>query len=287
MREEIGFDLRGDYAAANREDMTVDFRWESFTPENHDMWRFLFKRIMPELEHRACREYLDGVRALDFAGENGIPNYDRISERLTKRTGWRLVTVPGLLPADVFFTHLSKRQFPVTTFIRTPEEIDYLQEPDIFHDMFGHVPMLANPVFADYFHSFGEGALKAMKYGYLPYLETLYWFTVEFGLINTPEGRRIYGSGITSSLGESTFCLGPEPAHVAFEVERVMRQQYRIDTYQHHYFVIDSFEQLLEASKPDFLPHYQAVEAAGPVGVTQLLPTDTLLQPGTARQAGV
>jgi len=278
MREEIGFDLRGDYAGADATDMTVDFKWESFTPEHHAMWRFLFARIMPELKDRACREYLDGIEALDFAGENGIPNYDRISARLMKRTGWKLVTVPGLLPADIFFTHLSKRQFPVTTFIRKPEEIDYLQEPDIFHDMFGHVPMLANKTFADYFHSFGEGALKAMKTGHLPYLETLYWFTVEFGLINTPQGRRIYGSGITSSLSESKFALSDQPAHVAFEPKRVMRQKYRIDTFQHHYFVIDSFEQLLEISKPDFLPYYQEISQLPAVAVEELLPTDTMVQ---------
>lgn len=285
MREEIGFELRGDYAASGREDMTVDFRWESFTPEHHDMWRFLFKRIMPELEQRACKEYLQGVKALDFAGENGIPNYDRISDRLQKLTGWRLVTVPGYLPAEVFYKHLSNKQFPVTTFIRKPEEIDYLQEPDIFHDMFGHVPMLAHPVFAEYFHSVGKGAMKAHEHGYLGYIDTLYWFTVEFGLINTPEGRRIYGSGITSSMGESKFCLSPEPAHVAFDVKRVMRQKYRIDTFQHHYFVIDSFEQLIEESKPDFLPYYQEISAQEPVGVTELLPTDTLLQPGTTSRA--
>lgn len=285
MREEIGFELRGDYAASGRDDMTVDFKWESFTPDHHAMWRFLFDRIMPELQDRVCQEYLDGVATLDFAGENGIPNYDRISRKLTERTGWKLVTVPGYLPAEVFYTHLSKRQFPVTTFIRKPEEVDYLQEPDIFHDMFGHVPMLAHPVFADYFHSFGLGAVKAMEHGYLPMLDTLYWFTVEFGLINTPKGRRIYGAGITSSLGETRYCLSEKPAHVKLDVKRVMRQKYRIDTFQHHYFAIDSFEQLLEASKPDFLPYYREVEAAGPVEVTELLPTDTLLQPGSSEQA--
>jgi len=282
MREEIGFELRGDYTDMNAEDMTVNFKWEQFTEENHEMWRFLFKRLLPELKDRACDEYMQGIEALDFAGENGIPNYDRISDRLQKLSGWRLVTVPGLLPADVFFQHLAKRQFPVTTFIRKPEEIDYLQEPDIFHDMFGHVPMIAHPVFADYFHAFGEGAMKALKHGYLPYLETLYWFTIEFGLINTPKGRRIYGAGISSSLGEVKYSLSNKPTHVAYDVKRIMRQKYRIDTFQHHYFVIDSFEQLLESTRPDFLPYYQEVSAQPPVAVEDILPEDQLFQRGEA-----
>ena len=277
MREELSFDLRGDYSHTNA-DMTVDFRWENFTPEHHAMWRFLFERIMPLQATHACDEYLEGIKLLDFAG--GIPNYDRVSDQLEKRTGWRLVTVPGLIPADAFFAHLAHRRFPVTTFIRKPEEIDYLQEPDIFHDMFGHVPMLAHPVFADYFHAFGEGAMKAAKHGYLPYLETLYWFTIEFGLINTPKGRRIYGAGITSSLGESKYALSAEPTHLAYDVKRILRQKYRIDTFQHHYFVIDSFEQLLESTKPDFLPYYQEAEKLPPVEVTDILPTDNVIQRG-------
>ncbi len=283
MREALTFELRGDYSHVNPDDMTCDFKWESFTPEHHSMWRFLFDRIMPVLEHRACDEYLEGITALDFAGEAGVPNYDRISDKLMKRTGWRLVTVPGLLPPEIFFAHLAKRQFPVTTFIRTPEEIDYLQEPDIFHDMFGHVPMIAHPVFADYFHAFGEGGLKALKHGYLPYLETLYWFTIEFGLINTPNGRRIYGSGITSSLGESTYALSPEAMHIAYDITRIMRQQYRIDVFQAQYFVIDSFEQLLESTAPDFLPYYREVSQLPKLAVGETLPTDQLLQRGHMR----
>lgn len=283
MREELTFNLRGDYSRINPEDMTCDFKWESFTPENHAMWRFLFDRIMPELKHRACKEFLDGVVALDFAGEGGVPNYDRISDRLHKLSGWRLVTVPGLLPPEVFFAHLAKRQFPVTTFIRTPEEIDYLQEPDIFHDMFGHVPMIAHPVFADYFHAFGEGGLKALQHGYLPYLETLYWFTIEFGLIKTAEGTRIYGSGITSSMGESKFSLSQEALHIAYDIKRIMRQQYRIDVFQAQYFVIDSFEQLLESTAPDFIPYYREVSVLDKVPVGQTLATDYLLQTGSMR----
>jgi len=283
MREELTFNLRGDYSEVNPHDMTCDFKWESFTPEHHSMWRFLFDRIMPVLQNRACDEYLEGIVALDFAGEAGVLNYDRISDKLMKRTGWRLVTVPGLLPPEIFFAHLAKRQFPVTTFIRTPQEIDYLQEPDIFHDMFGHVPMIAHPVFADYFHAFGEGGLKALKRGYLPYLETLYWFTIEFGLINTPKGRRIYGSGITSSLGESTFCLSPEATHIAYDIMRIMRQQYRIDVFQAQYFVIDSFEQLLESTAADFLPYYTRVSALEKIDVGDVLADDQLLQRGHIR----
>ena len=277
MLKEHPKNLRGDYSHA-KPDGTIDFQWELFTPEHHAMWRFLSNRAMPVLANRACREYLDGLKNLGFDQEDGIPHFDRVNEKLMKLTGWQIVTVPGLVQPDAFFAMLAARKFPMTTFIRTPEEVDYLQEPDIFHEMFGHVAMLANPLFADYSQTFGEGGLKAQQLGYLPYLEALYWFTIEFGLINTPGGRRIYGAGIASSVGESVHALSPQATHVAYDVKRILRQKYRIDTFQHHYFVIDSFEQLLESTRPDFLPYYEEVVALPEVGVEELLPTDRLLQ---------
>ncbi len=283
MREEVTHKLRADFSKA-REDMTIDFDWATFTKEDHAMWRQLFPRQMETLKNRACKEYLDGIKKLGFAEENGIPNFERISDKLQKLTGWRLVVVPGYLPGDVFHTHLSKRQFPVTTFIRTPEQIDYLKEPDIFHDMFGHVPMLAHPVFADYMHAFGCGGVKAHKHNFIDFLDTLYWFTIEFGLINTPEGVRIYGSGIVSSKGESIYCLEKRPNQIAYDLKRIMRSKYRIDTYQATYFVIDSFEQLMESTKPNFLPIYQEVSKLSSVPIGEIIPEDKVIQRGSDPQ---
>lgn len=277
--KEVNVQLRGDYAHANP-DMTLDFKWEEFKPEHHDMWRFLYARAMPVLENRACREYLEGIKLLGYDNEDGIPHFDRVNEKLMKLTGWQIVTVPGLVPAEHFFPMLAARKFPMTAFIRTPEEVDYLQEPDVFHEMFGHVAMLANPLFADYSQAFGAGGVKAQELGALEYLEALYWFTIEFGLINTPDGRRIYGGGITSSVGESIHALSDKATHVAFDVKRIMRQKYRIDSFQHHYFVIDSFEQLLDSTKPDFTPYYEEIRALPLVGVEELLPTDHIIQRG-------
>jgi phenylalanine-4-hydroxylase len=277
--KEVNVQLRGDYAHANP-DMTLDFKWEEFKPEHHDMWRFLYARAMPVLENRACREYLEGIKLLGYDSEDGIPHFDRVNEKLMKLTGWQIVTVPGLVPAEHFFPMLAARKFPMTAFIRTPQEVDYLQEPDVFHEMFGHVAMLANPLFADYSQAFGAGGVKAQELGALEYLEALYWFTIEFGLINTPDGRRIYGGGITSSVGESIHALSDKATHVAFDVKRIMRQKYRIDSFQHHYFVIDSFEQLLDSTTPDFTPYYEEIRTLPLVAVEELLPTDHIIQRG-------
>ena len=278
--KEVTVTLRGDYSHAH-EDMTIDYSWNDLTAADHAMWRKLYARNMPILADRACREYLDGIKAIDFDHENVIPHFDRVNEKLMKLTGWQMVWVPGLVPVEKFFPMLAARKFPMTAFIRKPEEEDYLQEPDIFHEMFGHIAMLANPLFADYSHAFGLGGVKAMGLGAAEYLEALYWFTIEFGLINTAQGRRIYGAGILSSPGESVFSVSEKATHVAYDVKRVMRQKYRIDTFQHHYFVIDSFEQLLDSTRPDFTPYYQELATLPPVEIEQLLPTDVVIQRGT------
>ncbi len=279
--KEVNITLRGDYAHANA-DGTIDFSWNRFTPEDHEMWRFLYSRSMPIIANRACKEYLEGIKALDFENEAGIPHFDRVNEKLMKLTGWQMVWVPGLVAPEPFFEMLANRKFPMTTFIRKPHEVDYLQEPDLFHEMFGHITMLANPLFADYSCEFGKGGTKAHKLGYLPYLESLYWHTIEFGLINTPDGRRIYGGGITSSPGESVHSLSEKATHVAYDVKRIMRQKYRIDSFQHHYFVIDSFEQLLESTRPDFTPYYEEVSKLPTVEIEELLPTDVIIQRAVA-----
>lgn len=199
-------------------------------------------------------------------------------------TGWQIVGVEGLLPELDFFTHLAHRRFPVTWWIRRPDQIDYIEEPDLFHDLFGHVPLLMEPQFADYLQAYGQGGVKAHHIGpeALMQLARLYWYTVEFGLIREAGGLRIYGAGIISSKGESIYCLeSAAPNRIGFDLERVMRTRYRIDTYQKTYFVIDSFEQLMDATRPDFTPIYArlAGQPAYPAGA--VLPSDVVLQRGT------
>ncbi|MEO8746431.1 MAG: phenylalanine 4-monooxygenase [Rhodanobacter sp.] len=236
----------------------VEQPWASYTGADHQVWDTLFQRQRDLLPNRACREFLDGVERFGL-GAGGIPKFSDLNKVLAKATGWELVGVEGLLPDNVFFDHLAHRRFPVTWWIRQPGQMDYLSEPDLFHDMFGHVPLLLNPVFADYMQAYGRGGMKAFAIGpeALVRLTRLYWYTVEFGLINTGEGLRIYGAGIVSSKGESIYCLdSPAPNRIGFDLDRVMSTRYRIDTYQQTYIVIDNFEQLFDATRPDFTPIY-------------------------------
>jgi phenylalanine-4-hydroxylase len=203
---------------------------------------------------------------------------------LRAATGWTLVGVEGLLPELDFFEHLANRRFPVTWWIRKPEQLDYLSEPDLFHDLFGHVPLLMNPVFADYMQAYGRGGVKAHAIGpeALVNLTRLYWYTVEFGLIRQADGLRIYGSGIVSSKGESIYCLdSAAPNRIGFDLERIMRTRYRIDTYQKTYFVIDSYEQLMEATTPDFTPIYARLAQQDSIPAGTVLATDTVYNRGS------
>jgi len=242
------------------DDFVIAQGWADYTGQDHAIWRTLFERQSKLLPGRTCNEYLEGLSALGVAAE-GIPDFERLSDIMERATGWRIVAVPGLVPDDVFFRHLAARRFPATNWIRRPEQLDYLQEPDLFHDVFGHVPILMNPVFADYLQSYGRGGLKALGLGALTKLVRLYWYTVEFGLIQTKAGLRIYGSGIVSSRGETIYSLESEvPKRIAFDLMRIMRTNYKIDDYQANYFVIESFEQLFEATRPDFTPYYRTLE---------------------------
>ena len=244
-----------------RPDFTIEQNWQAYTEEEHAIWRLLFERQQRLQIGRACREYLDGMSGLGVAAD-GIPDFRRLSDILDRATGWRIVAVPGLVPDNVFFAHLARRRFPSTCFIRRRDQLDYLQEPDVFHDICGHVPLLMNPVFADYLQAYGEGGLKALKLGHLQRLARLYWYTVEFGLIATDQGLRIYGSGILSSAGESVYCLDdPRPRRLRFDLRRIMRTRYRIDEFQELYFVIDDFQELFEATRPDFAPIYREIAA--------------------------
>ncbi|MGH6946339.1 MAG: phenylalanine 4-monooxygenase [Kiloniellales bacterium] len=249
--------IRQQLQPGQRPDFTIDQGWRAYTREAHATWRTLFERQSKLLPGRAFKQYIDGLEGLGVAAD-GIPDFERLSDILERATGWRIVAVPGLVPDEIFFGHLANRRFPATNWIRKPAQMDYLQEPDVFHDVFGHVPVLMHPIFADYMQAYGEGALKALKLGALDYLARLYWYTVEFGLIQTPEGLRIYGSGIVSSRAESVYCLeDPKANRLRFELLRVMQTRYRIDDFQETYFVIRSFDQLFEATRPDFTPYYE------------------------------
>lgn len=261
----------------------VEQPWERYSAEEHATWATLFRRQMALLPGRACEEFLSGVAAFGM-NENAIPRFTELNAVLRSTTGWKLIGVQGLLPELAFFEHLAAREFPVTWWIRTPAQIDYISEPDLFHDLFGHVPLLLNPMFADYMQAYGAGGVKAASFGpeALVNLTRLYWYTVEFGLINTAAGMRIYGSGIVSSQGESIYALdSAAPNRIGFDLHRVMRTRYRIDTYQKSYFVIDSFEQLMTATRPDFAPYYAELHAKGAIPAGEILATDRVFHRGT------
>ncbi len=248
---------RGDYSRA-RSDYTCEQDFARYTEVDHDTYRRLYARQLQQLPGLACDEFIAAVSQL--GAPERIPRFDDISERLMKATRWQIVGVPGLIPEEAFFALLAQRKFPVTDWMRKPQEFDYVVEPDVFHDLFGHVPLLFDPVFADYMQAYGAGGLKASRLDACELLARLYWYTVEFGLIATPQGLRAYGAGILSSAGELRHAIAsPEPRRVGFDLQRLMRSLYKIDSYQAIYFVIDSFQQLFDATAPDFTPIYTAV----------------------------
>ncbi len=269
------------YAAAPRNaDWTIDQNWRSYSDEEHDRWNRLFARQAKLLPGRACEEFLDAKTKLELS-RAGIPDFEDLSERLSALTGWRVVPVAGLIPDDAFFEHLANRRFPAGAFIRPESELDYLEEPDVFHDVFGHVPLLANPVYARFLEAYGKGGQRALGRGQLHNLARLYWYTVEFGLIATPQGLRIFGAGILSSPAETVFSLvDTSPNRIIFDLERVMRTKYIIDDFQQSYFVIDSFEQLLQDCYQDFGAIYDRLRAAPDIEAHRLLAEDKLVTRG-------
>jgi phenylalanine-4-hydroxylase len=273
----------GDAGQPRRADWTIDQGWEAYTAAEHGVWKTLFERQSKLLPGRACDEFVEGMRNLPI-GADEIPDFRRLSDVLMKKTGWQVVAVPGLVPDEVFFEHLAHRRFPAGHFIRKPHELDYLEEPDVFHDVFGHVPMLMNPAIADYIQAYGEGGLRAQKLGVLDKLARVYWYTVEFGLLKQPDGLRIYGAGIASSFTETAFSLDDaSPNRIGFNLERVMRTNYRIDDFQESYFVIDNLEQLLKLAKIDFAPLYQRIAGQPDFDPGTVLASDTVLARGTGR----
>lgn len=267
-------------------DWTIPQNWDAFTAEDHAVWDTLYERQIKLLPGRASRAFLRGLDLLKLS-ESGIPNFEDLSERLMKATGWQVVAVPGLVPDDVFFDHMANRRFVAGNFIRRADQLDYLQEPDVFHDVFGHVPLLADPVFADYMEAYGRGGLRALEHGALKQLSRLYWYTVEFGLIQEDDDLRIYGAGIVSSYGESRFALDSDsPNRIGFDLKRVMRTNYRIDDFQQNYFVIPSFDELLRVTiETDFAPLYDEILAQPDIAIAAIEPDDRVITLGTQEYA--
>jgi phenylalanine-4-hydroxylase len=277
-------DRSGPSAAADaqvaRTDGTIDQGWEGYTAAEHALWRELFERQSRLLPGRACDAFIAGMNALPI-GHDAIPDFRRLSDVLMRHTGWQVVAVPGLVPDAVFFEHLAHRRFPAGNFLRKPEQIDYLSEPDVFHDVFGHVPMLMHTALADYMQAYGAGGLRALALGMLDELARVYWYTVEFGLVEQGGDLRIYGSGIASSPRETVFCLDDaSPNRVRFALERVMRTRYRIDDFQQTYFVIRDLDELLELARVDFAPHYERVRGQPAWDAGVLVPGDAVIAQG-------
>jgi phenylalanine-4-hydroxylase len=259
-------------------DWTIPQEWSAYSAEEHAVWDQLFVRQSKLLAGRVSDAFLQGLDVLRLS-KSGIPDFTELSERLGARTGWRVVAVPGLVPDEIFFEHLANRRFVAGRFIRRPDQLDYPQEPDVFHDLFGHVPLLSDPAFADYMQAYGMGGLKATRFHALHKLARLYWYTVEFGLLRERGALKLYGAGIASSFGESIYALDdPIPHRILFDLERVMRTEYRIDDYQQTYFVIDSFEDLRrQTADADFTPLYRRLEGLSDIAPGDVLPSDKLI----------
>jgi phenylalanine-4-hydroxylase len=230
--------------------------WAGYSDADHLVWATLYARRMPTLRQTASRVFLRGVDDIGLESEC-IPELTVLNRRLSRRTGWRAVPVSGFLPAPQFFQSLARREFPTTVTIRPAERLDYVPEPDIFHDVFGHVPLHADPVFADFLQRFGALAAAARNAEETERMARLFWFTVEFGLILEKDGVRAYGSGLISSHADAANALGPDCEHRPFDLDQVLRQPFRIDDLQPVLFVVESFNQLfegvaeLEARGPD------------------------------------
>lgn len=271
--------LRGDYEHM-RPDYTIDQPYERYTEDEQARWRFLYERQQKLLPGYAADEFVRGLEALN--ADRAIPRLDDANEVLNKATGWQLVAVPGLIPDDVFFDHLANQRFPVSWWMRREDELDYLVEPDIFHDFFGHVPLLSNPVFAEYMRKYGKGGPKAIEHNAQNMLARLYWYIVEFGLIKTPDGLRAFGAGMLSSKDETIYSVtDPKPNRVAFDLERVLNTAYMVDDFQKTYFVIDSFDQLFEICDCDFTPYYERGAGKEPIDPETVLDSDDVINRGS------
>jgi phenylalanine-4-hydroxylase len=257
-------------------------RWADYSPTDHATWGALYNRQMNTLKDLACDEYLQGLKTLHLTSDE-IPNLDAMNKHLRAATGWEVLAVPGLIASLPFFTMLANKQFPAGTFIRTPEQLDYLEEPDIFHDVFGHVPLLSHPAYSEYMQEYGRAGLLALQHKGVKFLARLNWYTIEFGLMKSRDGYKAYGAGIMSSYGESTYVVrDPSPNFSQFKLDRVLRTGYYIDDLQATYFVIDSFEALFkECIERHFVPLYEEYRKLPTLSPFVIEDTDVVLRRGT------
>jgi phenylalanine-4-hydroxylase len=268
--------LRGDYSTCAA-DFTMAQDMRAYTPAEHDLWRRLFHRQSEVAKRFAASAFLTGMKNLDMSADR-IPNFEEASKRLRQLTGWEIVAVPGLIPDDAFFRHLANRRFPVTVWIREEHEIDYLVEPDVFHDFFGHVPLLTQPIFADYLQEYGRKGDEAMAMGATKILARLFWYMVEFGLIEEKGAIKAYGAGMLSSATETEYSVtSPKPQRLRFDLTRVMGTDFRIDAFQETYFVLQSYDELFAAMKQPFAPLYRQLLATPAIPARTIRAGDTVV----------
>jgi phenylalanine-4-hydroxylase len=268
--------LRGNYTGCAA-DFRIDQDMNAYTPAQHDLWRRLHRRQSDVARRYAAKAFLAGLHHLDIAAD-GVPDFELASKRLRALTGWEIVAVPGLIPDDAFFTHLAARRFPVTVWLREEHEIDYLVEPDVFHDFFGHLPLLTQPVFADYLQAYGQKGTEAMAMGATKILSRLFWYMVEFGLIREQGVIKAYGAGMLSSAAETAYSVAsPKPQRLRFDLARVMATDFRIDAFQETYFVLESYDELFAAMAEDFAPLYRRFLAADPIPACAIRAGDRLI----------
>jgi phenylalanine-4-hydroxylase len=261
-------------------DYLVDQGFDRYTEQDHATWRTLATRQHEILQGRIADVFLEGLDRLGIS-ETGIPDFRHLNERLRVATGWEVVAVPGLIPDLAFFRLLADRKFPAGFWIRKPEQLDYIEEPDVFHDVFGHVPLIMQPIYADYLEAYGKAGLVAAEHGALKRLARLYWYTVEFGLAQTPQGLRIVGAGIASSPSETVFALeSTSPNRVAFDLARVMRTLYRIDDFQETYFVLDGVEAWPSLDLATLIPLWKSLEAEPDLEPGDIRPEDRVISRG-------
>jgi phenylalanine-4-hydroxylase len=256
--------LIADNEISSYDHLVVDQGWNNYSPDEHESWKMLYERQMEVLAPQVCPEYLQAIDDLGFSSNN-IPNFHEVNETLKASTGWEIVATEGLVKSKPFFDMLTDRKFPSGYFIRDKNQLDYLEEPDIFHDLFGHIPLLTNKAYAEYMHEYGKGGARALEYKTTKNLARLNWWTIEFGLIQKEDGLKIYGAGLCSSYGEAKYCIKDSSAHhIGFDLERCMRTKVYINDFQPCYFVIDSFEDLFEqAVNTDFSPMYKSFKGLG------------------------
>ena len=251
------FDAPPEGVAAN---WTMPQNWPAFTAEQHATWRSLFDQQAAALDGYACRSFLDGLDILRKL-RPGVPDFAELNALLKPVSGWEVVAVPGWIPNEPFFEHLANKRFPAANFVRPPEQIAYSEEPDMFHDIFGHIPMLTDPAFSDFLVAYGQAGLRAEKLGASDFLGRLWLYTVEFGLVVEDGELRAFGGGLMSSFAEALSALtSPEPQRIWLDIERVMRTRYNFDEFQQTYFVVAGFEDLLRATEEtDFASIYRKI----------------------------